>query len=436
MARSGTCPACSAKLARHAAYCSSCGQAIGVDVDLSALEDDDELGGPGLDGAEPDPAPPLARTRNLLVGVGLAVALDRRCDPGEQGRRRDHRGHRRHHDVVERPAAVAEDDEGHAAPADDVGVPGLVPKGPLLPAPTGTVLYGTTSDGQLARIVLDTGEISLRRLPEGTNPDAVMQLIPRTGSIVVVGFPGEHSYVVPRGLKGEIVELELENEQVFRGPGPDELWRVTSSFSSPSASLQQVQLMKIDGTPVGPVRQLALQVYLEDGAGGLIGRGPGGYYVFAPEDGRPSLLSDGEMVSVDAQRIVDLVCDDVLTCRLARSATGPVESPGCSGRHPTPASSTSAAPALASPDGRWVAFDDGGGRLHVLDLQSGVIEPDRDRGGLLLRGFTWSADSSWLFWSENGSLRAWQLGVAEPVRIGGGSTPSLNTLVAVPAAEG
>ena len=46
----------------------------------------------------------------------------------------------------------------------------LVPKGPLLPAPTGTVLYGTTSDGQLARIVLDTGEISLRRLPEGTEP--------------------------------------------------------------------------------------------------------------------------------------------------------------------------------------------------------------------------------------------------------------------------
>ena len=111
------------------------------------------------------------------------------------------------------------------------------------------------------------------------------------------------------------MELELENEQVFRGPGPDELWRVSSSFSSPSAALQQVQLIKIDGTPVGPVRQLALQVYLEDGAGGLIGRGPGGYYVFAPEDGRPSLLSDGEMVSVDAQHIVDLVCDDVLTCR-------------------------------------------------------------------------------------------------------------------------
>ena len=311
----------------------------------------------------------------------------------------------------------------------------LVPKGPLLPAPTSTVLYGTTSDGQLARIVLDTGEISLRRLPEGTNPDAVMQLIPRTGSIVVVGFPGEHSYVVPRDLKGEIVELELENEQVFRGPGPDELWRVTSSFSSPSASLQQVQLIKIDGTPVGPVRQLALQVYLEDGAGGLIGRGPGGYYVFAPEDGRPSLLSDGEMVSVDAQRIVDLVCDDVLTCRWrVRDRAGGearlLETPPDTGELYVGGAGA------ASPDGRWVAFDDGGGRLHVLDLQSGVMNRIGTAGGYYYGGFTWSADSSWLFWSENGSLRAWQLGAAEPVRIGGGSTPSLNTLVAVPAAEG
>ena len=75
MARSGSCPACSAKLAKHAAYCSSCGRAIGVDLDLSALDDDDELGDAGLDGTEPDPAPRSSRTRNLLVGVGVAVAL-------------------------------------------------------------------------------------------------------------------------------------------------------------------------------------------------------------------------------------------------------------------------------------------------------------------------------------------------------------------------
>ena len=72
----------------------------------------------------------------------------------------------------------------------------------------------------------------------------------------------------------------------------------------------------------------------------------------------------------------------------------------------------------------------------MLDLQSGVMNRIGTAGGYYYGGFTWSADSSWLFWSENGSLRAWQLGAAEPVRIGGGSTPSLNTLVAVPAAEG
>ena len=206
MARSGSCPACSAKLAKHAAYCSSCGQAIGVDVDLSALdsvlEGDDELGGPGLDGTEPDPAPRSARTRNLLVGVGLAVALIGGAvlvsrDDAETTAATD-------------ATTTSSSDPRRSPRTTRVTLPRpttsvyleLVPKGPLLPAPTSTVLYGTTSDGQLARIVLDTGEISLRRLPEGTNGDAVMQLIPRTGSIVVVGYPGEHSYVVPTRSQG------------------------------------------------------------------------------------------------------------------------------------------------------------------------------------------------------------------------------------------
>ena len=215
------------------------------------------------------------------------------------------------------------------------------------------------------------------------------------------------------------MELPLENEQVFRGPGPDELWHVSSTFSTPSAPLPQVQRIKTDGTTVGPVQQLALQVYLEDGAGRLIGRGPGGYYVFAPEDGRPSLLSEGEMVSVDAQRIVDLVCDDVLTCRWRvhdRAGGEPrlLEMP------PNPGELYLSGGGVASPDGRWVGFDDGEGRLQLLDLQSGAISRFGTAGGYYYGGVAWSADSSWMFWSENGSLRAWQVGVAEPVRIGGG----------------
>ena len=104
-------------------------------------------------------------------------------------------------------------------------------------------------------------------------------------------------------------------------------------------------------------------MYLEDGAGGLIGRGPGGYYVFAPEDGRPSLLSDGEMVSVDAQRIVDLVCDDVLTCRWrVRDRAG--GEPRLLETPPDTGELYVGGGGVASPDGRWVAFDDGGGRLQ------------------------------------------------------------------------
>ena len=131
------------------------------------------------------PHPQPARRRR----VGRRA--DRRCDPGEQGRRRDHRGHRRHHDVVERPAAVAEDDACHAAPAHDVGVPGAGAQGPAAArdprTPSCTAPPATASwPGSCWTRARSRSGVS----PRAPNPDAVMQLIPRSGSIVVVGYPG------------------------------------------------------------------------------------------------------------------------------------------------------------------------------------------------------------------------------------------------------
>jgi hypothetical protein len=435
VARSGTCPSCSAKLSRHASYCPGCGRTLGVDLDLSALDDDDEP----LDERS---APPERshRTRNLVVGVGLAVALiggavlvsrdDATTAEVTEGTTTSSSEPRRTTGTTRTPRTTL------PRPTTSVYLE-LVPKGPLLPEPTGTVLYGTTSDRQLVRIDLDTGAIALRRLPESTD-EGPIQLLPRQGAIVVGGYFGSPGFVVPLDLQGEVTELPVQGHQLLRGPEPDELWRVTNNFS-PSQLRPRAQRMKLDGTLVGPEVELPLQVYTEDGTGRLVGAAPLGQYVFTP-DGQPSLLSDGQIVAMDSRYIVDVICDEVLDCHW-RVRDRAESAGGSAGRllevAPDLDLLMAGATGTLSPDGRWVALFDGLGAFQLLDLTSGALQRVSGTGapGIYVFGGSavWSPDSQWLFWSDAGNLRAWKLGWSEPMRIGGGSTPSLDIVVGIPA---
>ena len=235
MARPTSCLSCAAKVPRGALFCPSCGQPLGLEIDSEAFETDDELDRQPIV-VEPEQPHGL---RNLAIAAGAvglfvvgAVVVGR-------------------HDSKQ-PAATAattttsspassSTSQSSTTTSTSTTIPppstsawiDLVPKGALLPEPTGVVLYSTTPNGRLVRLDVDTGSVTIRS-PEGGGDSGASQYFVRGNHLVVFGQDVGTALVVSADLHTQTTVLKVDNgSQIVRGPGDDELWILTNPSDQP-----------------------------------------------------------------------------------------------------------------------------------------------------------------------------------------------------------
>ena len=439
MARIASCTSCLAKLPKGAAFCPACGRPTGLELEQAGLETDDELDRQPIT-VEPERPHGL---RNLAIAAGVVVLfvggalILNRNDGKTPATATASSTSTTTATTVPNASSTTTSTSTTIAPPSTSAWIDLAPKGPLLPEPTGTVLYGTTPNGRLLRIDLDTGVVTVRRVDLGEAGGA--QFILRGEQLVVSGPDVSHVSVLARDLRGSARELNLdEGTRVLPGPAPDELW-VVSDNGPPggTGSERYVQRIHLDGTPAGPRLPLASgSPGTDDGAGRVmvyVG-GASSTYVLDPVTGVPTRLTIGFPLAVDANRVVDVVCDEHLACqlRVTDRATGASRLVPAT----APAQAVNGGGAVLSPDGRWLALVVDGGTMFVVDLNDGALRrfDDFRPGPYWGQGPSWSPDGRWLFWSGGSSVYAWRAGSPTAVVVGGGDLPELTGVVAMPAA--
>lgn len=314
----------------------------------------------------------------------------------------------------------------------------LAPKGPLLPEPSGAVLYSSTPTGRLVRVDLDTGVVTVRRFDAG---DAGTQFIVRGERVVVTSPDQSRAYVLDRDLRGPAVELNLDaGVRVLPGPAEDELWVVSQSPFGPDGTTaeQYAQRIHLDGTPAGARVPLPTVggVGGEDGTGQLLlyVGGPAATYLLDSTTGVPTRLLAGYPLALDAHRIVDLDCDVHLACRVRVTE----RATGASRVLPLAASPqllTGGGGAL-SPDGRWLALmvdaTNEPGMVVVVDLRDGSLRrfDDARPAPYWGQGPSWSPDGRWLFWATGQRVYAWRAGSPGAVVVADGDLPELTSVIA------
>jgi hypothetical protein len=192
----------------------------------------------------------------------------------------------------------------------------------LLPVPTGLELVGLTPDGAVARLVLDTGELTVvpvddprvARFPTAFRVlswgDDVLLVDQGEGRSVVVGADGLTT--VARGQLGEMLGGP------FPGPTEDLLW--VPSMADEQTGRLRLDLVGRDG-PVGEGLVLPATnawVVGSDHVGGVLIHASGGTYrVTAAADGQEvtaSRLTTGELLLAGSGYALVRDCDDRLAC--------------------------------------------------------------------------------------------------------------------------
>lgn len=441
MARSSSCAACAAKLPKDAAFCPACGRPTGVELEVEGLETDDELDRQPItvEPERPHGLRNLAIAAAVIVGfVGGALILGRndRKEPAAEAVPSTTT-------ATTRPGQPTSSSSSSTttstiAPPSTSAWIELAPKGPLLPEPTGTVLYSSTPTGRLVRVDLDTGVVTVRRFEAG---DAGTQFLLRGGRVVVSSPDQSRVHVLDRDLHGTLAELNLDaGVRVLPGPAEDELWVVNENTFGPDGTSvdRYAQRIRLDGTPAGPRVPLPPVGGIggEDGTGQLLlyVGGPASTYVLDGTTGVPTRLLAGYPLAVDARRIVDLDCDVHLVCRVrvTERATGasrilpPLASPQL----------LNGGGGALSPDGRWLALvlDPGNepGTVAVVDLRDGSLRRFGDARPAPYWGQapSWSPDGRWLFWATGPRVYAWRAGSPGAVAVADGDLPELTTVLA------
>lgn len=188
-------------------------------------------------------------------------------------------------------------------------------------------------------------------------------------------------------------------------PGTGLFWRV--SYDGLGGGPGALELVDLDGEPVGPTIELPVNAYpylVDPASGGVVVTAAGRQYVVTPDAVEP--LATGEIVGLSDELVVAYDCDDALSCSLYRTdrTTG--------ARTPIPDDPDLAEPyqwvSMASwgggradtlsPDGRWVAVIGQSWRSSV----AGIVELETGRFVELSPldaqpTVAWSPDGRWAF---------------------------------------
>jgi hypothetical protein len=170
----------------------------------------------------------------------------------------------------------------------------------------------------------------------------------------------------------------------------------------------------IPGEPPGTAIKIPLQsdpVSLMPGAIVVQSRA-GGVYRFDLADGSTRKIADGTLVALAGDRVASMTCDDALTCHIGLGPLGKrpqhqVAVPDFFNSYYWQGGNA------LSPTRDLMAYEtnvNGGLAVSVLDLDTGpvVLTARVSTGG---QGYpsplVWSPDGRWLFWVDDGHVKAW-----------------------------
>jgi len=302
----------------------------------------------------------------------------------------------------------------------------------FLDAPSGTSLYGVSSDGNVVRIDLDAGMVTQRRLRRADRAQAPATIFARGGGAVVAAQ--NQALTVGDGAGGDVAFLASDTTTVLPAADPNEVWLGDTIDAGRRTAQRRVVP---DGQATGTVAELpAGDILGDDGSGALLVQTPSGVYRADDSGGPPQPVSVDPLVAWSASALVTERCDEQRACQweCVDRATGE--------HHPIGAApwAGSVLASALSPDGGHLAYVGGIGgptspAVEVMDVATGA-RTVLDHGAALTAtdgawsGLVWSADGQWLFWvSEIGSLRAWHVGAPEPMVVNGaGFIPALRTI--------
>jgi len=264
---------------------------------------------------------------------------------------------------------------------------------PLLDVPTGVELFARTADSVL-RLQLAAGRITRTTgIDLGTTGPVFFVVGPHEA--VVKPLDAAPGYLIRDGQPVHPLQGLLTNDgQAIPGPGPGQVW-VWNGGQNPT----KMVLVDFSGRPVGVTISTEGEP-ASDGAGYLMTYLSGGVY-----DARPGSLqriTSGALLAIGRTRWLTEECDDQHRCTLDvidRST----------GRHRVlgPTSDRNDPPGVISPDGTTAALlrsdnqsQGQTGILHLVDLESGADHETRVVMGRddAYNGApaVWTPDSRWL----------------------------------------
>lgn len=404
------CVRCSARLARGAAFCASCGHAIGgVHAAALLVETDGHAGSDG--GHEVVLAPTRSPRRWLAGGLVAALAAAIAVSVGAGGG-----GRSTAPTTTARPKAgttTSSSTSSASSPVTSSPATTAAPLvGPVLGDKTGLGLLVWAADG-VFRLDLDTGAIERTRLrPLDGNPDLT------SVGIVFHDVDTNRRRLLTPGAGEPVTISTTPGRYLGEGP-PGRLWFADYEPTSdgPSIWYQELGRTRIDVTVPAGAQDVRI-----DGLGGLVLQAPGGIYVQAAPGETPRRLSAGQLIWVGDGLVLEAACDDVLRCgpRLHDLRTGTARDAPRGFREGAFAFSS------ASPDGQQLLTVRAGVsdfyELATVDLagRTTALGPTRspcfsaDCDGRPV----WSPDGRWLFWvSGDDVVSAWRAGLAAPIAV-------------------
>lgn len=228
-------------------------------------------------------------------------------------------------------------DPGDGFDADPTPVPGVEDLGrPLLPGPTGLVLVGVASSGDLVEVDIDRGTIRRTRVADGWRPDVPPTVVATDAATLVVDRSGPRpmAHVVPVGEPARDA-LDLIEGQIGRPPragrGASDVWLSEIDGAAPPGAPIRLRLVDVlTGDEIGvvpPLEPLAVEAMYPDRVGGLLLVGVGGTYEVGRAVGdaaavSPVRIAPGRLVGVGRSHVVVRECDERLRCETVRIDRG------------------------------------------------------------------------------------------------------------------
>jgi hypothetical protein len=290
----------------------------------------------------------------------------------------------------------------NARPAGIIAAPKVLSVGhPLLNVPADWELFAQGL-GVVVRIQLALGRITTTPVPSLTS-DGPATLLVGSDRVLLPSLDDATGYVVRDGKRAAELPRALQHRYEML-PGPDQrhVW-----INPTTGDTSGLALVNLDGKPTGVTIDVPADgsVQGSDGAGYALLTGIGGIYDARP--GSVHRITTGPLVASGPTRWLAVECDDKLFCAdvVIDRKTRARHTLAAAVRYIEPNTGT------ISPDGRTAALvvpSDGisSSSIQLLDLVTGavrltdVVPPSSETQ--LIRRFVWSPDSRWLFTIDAG----------------------------------